>query len=121
MDKVKCKGHTRAGAPCKNNPITGATVCRMHGGSAPQVKKAARQRILEAAEDAASVLVRLMTDVTAPHNVRLAAARDLLDRAGEGAKQQVEVTTVDYTDAEIRSLARQLAAKAASTAGAVPQ
>lgn len=40
----RCKAHTRSGGQCKNPPVTGATVCRMHGGSSPQVRKAAEVR-----------------------------------------------------------------------------
>jgi hypothetical protein len=39
-----CNGTTRAGNPCGNRPITGGTVCRMHGGSAPAVKAKAAER-----------------------------------------------------------------------------
>lgn len=43
-DPMHCGRKTRSGKPCKNRPVTGATVCRMHGGSAPQVRKAALVR-----------------------------------------------------------------------------
>lgn len=42
--QATCHGTTRAGEPCKNPPITGGTVCRMHGGSAPAVKAKAAER-----------------------------------------------------------------------------
>ena len=43
---VRCKAHSsRTGARCKAGAILGATVCRFHGGSAPQVKKAAARRL----------------------------------------------------------------------------
>lgn len=41
-----CIGHTSAGLPCKMYPIRGGTVCyKRHGGKAPQVQAAARERI----------------------------------------------------------------------------
>lgn len=46
---TKCTAHTRAGNPCRQNPVTGLTVCRMHGGSAPQVRAARDRRAEEAA------------------------------------------------------------------------
>lgn len=47
--KPKCTGKskTRQGEPCGNWPVRGATVCRNHGGSAPQVKAAAARRVVE--------------------------------------------------------------------------
>ena len=36
---------SRSGNPCKKAAILGGTVCRTHGGSAPQVKKKALERI----------------------------------------------------------------------------
>ena len=49
MQPVKCRGTTRAGEPCKNDPIRGGTVCRMHGGGSSKVKAAAARRLEEAA------------------------------------------------------------------------
>lgn len=43
-DRPRCNGTTRTGR-CRKQPMKGATVCRTHGGSAPQVKAAAAQRI----------------------------------------------------------------------------
>lgn len=42
--QAKCRATTRAGEPCGNRPVLGAAVCRMHGGSAGQVKAAAARR-----------------------------------------------------------------------------
>lgn len=48
-----CTGHAnrqeRRGLPCLNPPLKGATVCRHHGGKAPQVQAAAKRRRDEAA------------------------------------------------------------------------
>ena len=44
--KRRCTGHSsRTGKPCKLSPVHGATVCHKHGGSAPQVKRAAERRV----------------------------------------------------------------------------
>lgn len=43
-----CGATTRSGAPCRQAPIRGAARCRMHGGAAPQVLDAAKERVLEA-------------------------------------------------------------------------
>lgn len=44
---VRCKAKTAAGVPCKNPAILGGLVCRNHGGSAPQVKRAAQERLAD--------------------------------------------------------------------------
>lgn len=45
----RCAGHSkRHGGPCSHWPIKGGTVCRFHGGNAPQVAAAARRRLLAA-------------------------------------------------------------------------
>lgn len=43
----RCSARRSNGQPCKNRPLIGATVCRVHGGSAPQVKAAAARRLAE--------------------------------------------------------------------------
>lgn len=49
---VRCKAHSsRTGQPCKQWAIRGAVVCVTHGGSAPNVKRAAAERVAEALED----------------------------------------------------------------------
>jgi len=45
--KPRCNGTTRKKKPCTNPPVHGATVCRMHGGAAPQVIAKAQERIAE--------------------------------------------------------------------------
>lgn len=88
----KCVATVKStGQRCQNWPIAGTTVCRFHGGAAPQVREAARRRLLEAADKAAAVLVEMVKDQNLPPAVRLGAVRDLLDRAGLVSKQQVEV------------------------------
>jgi hypothetical protein len=45
--KPKCAARKTNGDPCGNYPVHGATVCRKHGGNAPQVRAAAAERIVE--------------------------------------------------------------------------
>lgn len=40
-----CAGHKSSGAPCRAFPIHGARVCRVHGGSAPAVRRKAAERV----------------------------------------------------------------------------
>jgi len=50
---IRCKAHSsRTGLPCKNFAIRGGVVCTMHGGAAPQVKRAAEYRLAGAATEA---------------------------------------------------------------------
>jgi hypothetical protein len=77
-----CVAKRRDGKRCTQARVRGATVCKMHGGSAPQVRDKARQRLLEAADPAAARLVELLD--SEDESVRLRAACALLDRAGLG-------------------------------------
>lgn len=77
----QCTARTRQGNRCRQRPILGATVCRMHGGAAPQVKRAAQLRLLELISPAIATLAREMA--TAPFSAdRQRAANSILDRAG---------------------------------------
>ncbi len=89
--KPKCSARRTNGEPCGNYPIRGGTVCTKHGGGAPQVRAKAAERILGAADLAAKRLIEFMSDKNVPASVRLAAARDLLDRAGVGHGRALEV------------------------------
>lgn len=43
---TKCAGHSkRTGKPCGQSPIRGGTVCKTHGGTAPQVQAKALRRL----------------------------------------------------------------------------
>jgi hypothetical protein len=51
--KRACNGRSsQTGKPCKKPPIKGGFVCMTHGGAAPQVRKAADQRIKTMLEQA---------------------------------------------------------------------
>ncbi len=107
--KRTCTARRTDGKPCKASAIKGATVCRVHGGSAPQVRAAAQRRLLEAADPAAAELVRLALNAESAR-VRLAAVRDLLDRAGVGDHSDSldGVLTAEIVEAEIARLESQL-------------
>jgi hypothetical protein len=105
---MQCVAHRRDGNQCGSDAVKGTTVCRMHGGSAPQVRAAARRRLLEAADPVAAELVRLALE-SDDEKVRLAACRDLLDRVAVSSPKQVEVVTLDLIEAEIQRLERELA------------
>jgi hypothetical protein len=88
--KKICGKKTRAGTPCQKPPIAGATVCRLHGGAAPQVKRAAKLRLLELVDPAIATLARIMA-TSDNEALRLKAAQDILDRGGLPKGAQVTV------------------------------
>jgi hypothetical protein len=49
---VRCRAHRRDGSLCRRYSIRGGFCCPSHGGSAPQVKRKARERLLELAAGA---------------------------------------------------------------------
>lgn len=51
-DTERCSAHNAKGLQCGKAPINGSTVCRTHGGSAPQVREKAQERQVVAAADA---------------------------------------------------------------------
>lgn len=45
-DSKRCAGHSKAtGKACRARHITGGTVCRQHGGAAPNARRGAAQRV----------------------------------------------------------------------------
>lgn len=65
---AKLKGK-RAGELCQTVPVKGARRCRQHGGSSPQAKAKARERIIEA--DARQILGRIDPKVSREHPVEM--------------------------------------------------
>jgi hypothetical protein len=63
----------------------------MHGGAAPQVQRKAQERIAHASDIAVLQILALMQAPDTPAPVKLAAARDLLDRASLTGKTTIEV------------------------------
>ena len=100
-----CSAHSKqTGQPCKVRVVPGATVCRFHGGSAPQVRLKAEER-LQAARDrmleiflpiALTRLQALLEDPLTPPAVLKSAVADLLDRVGLGATQKTEATVTTH-------------------------
>lgn len=119
----QCLAHTRTGDRCKNPPILGSVVCRMHGGSAPQVRAKAAERFAMEQDRAASAEIQMAHDPEVPAAIRLSALKDILDRGGTVRSQQVEITLApweqdiegllidspDVVDAELVEDAPQLA------------
>ena len=89
-DSRRCsaKAH-RTGERCKAPAILGGTVCRVHGGATPVVKKAAKERLLALLDPALAALHKILTDPNADDSVKVRAAIATLDRTGHGPGQTV--------------------------------
>jgi len=104
---VTCTAKSKTtGNQCKNPPIPGGTVCRIHGGSAPQVQAVAARRVLEAlVGPALAQLRRLIEDATVADGVKMRAITDLLDRTGYKPPTVVEgQLTMDMIERHIAQL-----------------
>lgn len=101
IEKRKCTAKKKDGTPCKRPPIKGGNVCMSHGGAAPQVRRKANERLLQGVPKMSTELKGLAFDDSIPANVRLAAIRDWLDRAGigESDKHELLLTTPKWQEA----------------------
>lgn len=89
--RPKCRAHNRQGKPCGNYAIPGGMVCKMHGGAAPKVRDKARMRLIALIDPALNVLADVMQDEKADHADKIRAANSVLDRAGYGRVQTIDV------------------------------
>jgi len=93
-DPLRCTARTRSGQRCGSKPIRGGTVCRMHGGGAPQVKAKAMDRLRALQDPAIDRLAKLINQEQFP-TVAYAASRDVLDRTlGKPQEQPMQVAAV---------------------------
>ena len=89
---AKAKWRGERCAEHENPEAAGSGVCRFHGGKAPQVIAAAKNRWLEYMEDITHVQLSIIRDAGAKDADRLAAINSVLDRAG---LPKTTVTEVD--------------------------
>lgn len=87
--KVQCKATNRKGTRCGKAPIRGGTVCRMHGGAAPQVKLKAEARLRALEMPAIDRIGKLIEQDEFP-SVAYQASRDVLDRLRGKPTEMVE-------------------------------
>ena len=107
-DDRRCRARsTRSGDRCRKAAILGGTVCATHGGSAPQVRAKANER-LRALQPAAVIRLQealdaiqrqldrhgLVADVGPDHAIRVRAAKEILDRTGMGPQSRQDVNLV---------------------------
>lgn len=101
MESRKCKAHRSNGEPCNKWAIQGGAVCNTHGGSAPQVKMKAEERIALLVDPAINRIKDLI-DNGENDSVRLSAAKDALDRAGLKPVEKRESRNI--TDLNLREV-----------------
>lgn len=106
----RCKATANStGKRCKSPAIEGATVCRVHGGSAPQVRRKARLRLAELVDPAVGRLGRILAKGNDRDAMR--AIENVLDRAGYPRKAEI---SVDDARALLRQRLDQLRKEARS-------
>lgn len=108
--KARCKATNRQGQRCGRAPILGGTVCRMHGGAAPQVKNAAEERLRALEFPAIDRIAKLINQDEFP-SVAYQASKDVLDRLRGRATERLEAKVVsvsDLSDEELRLKALEL-------------
>src|SRR5437763_10627112 len=86
-----CTAKRSNGDPCKAQAIHGGNVCRVHGGSAPQVRQKAAERLAALIDPAIGILAASMRQ-TKDRRLALSAATDVLNRNNLTGKQQIEVS-----------------------------
>jgi hypothetical protein len=88
---VRCNGSLQSGTQCRREANAGSVVCDQHGGAAPQARRRAAERIMNAADRAVEKIIEFMDDEDVPHGVRLKAAQDIADRASLAREQVIKV------------------------------
>ena len=89
---IKGRENPWRGNRCTKVHIRGARVCKVHGGSLPNVKKAAARRLAMAADPAAAELIRIALHKRGVNDAdRIKALLAILDRAGIAGKSTIEI------------------------------
>lgn len=118
-----CQAMRHNGLHCKAQAISGATVCRVHGGSAPQVRRKAAERLAALVDPAIGVLQEAMKRKDGkgkdrlPDSLAIAAARDVLDRCGHKSADKMEISG----DLSIAEVLRQRRTERLAAEGSQPQ
>jgi hypothetical protein len=91
---MKCTATSKtSGVRCKKEAIPGGTVCRNHGGAAPQVRNAAAARLAGAVDSAVENLLKKQGSEI--ESVSLRASQDILDRNNMKGENIIRLLTPD--------------------------
>lgn len=112
---MKCKARSKqTQQQCRNTPIPGGTVCRMHGGASPVVARKAAERIAAARDRALDAFTGLVDQgkidarTSLDAVVRLTETTETLE--GRVARRE-ETVSVSEVDRELERLANELRAR----------
>lgn len=90
MDARQCTARSKQSQQrCKRAAILGGRVCSIHGGKSPRAIKSAAERLAAIVEPALVELARLVVRADS-EAIKLAAIKDVLDRAGFKPKERIE-------------------------------
>ena len=102
---MRCKAKAKSTSKrCARAAIAGAVVCRVHGGAAPQVRKAAAERLRDLVHPAIDGMQRALASDDLNAVVR--ASRDVLDRTG----YQADAYSAEEVGGLLRAVTKSLLA-----------
>lgn len=107
----RCTAHTRSGRRCRNPAIIGATVCRMHGGAAPQVRRKAAERIAAVRDSLVGFVDGQVAKGELDGKTAVEAVvkfTQLVELLEGRASSREEVITMDAIEREIARLEREM-------------
>lgn len=89
--RVTCTATKRNGKPCGLPPIKGGTVCHKHGGSAPQVRAKANERLRAMVLPALGELRKIIDSPDTTDADKLRAINMVLNRTGYNERHAVDI------------------------------
>ncbi len=93
MRDFQCTATNKAGKRCGGAAIKGGNVCRIHGGSAPQVRAAANARLQALVHPSIDRIAKIIKD--GEDIVAERAARGILDRTGYKEPDKIQLSGHD--------------------------
>ena len=114
----RCSARARgSGQQCKRPAIKGGTVCRLHGGSAPQVIKKARERFNDLVDPMINITEKMMKDAEEGKltvQEQLALVKFVADRTGFVPGKTVNIDGKAQWEIAMTQIIREVPAEIAS-------